>query len=142
MPSSVKTDVVGTSVIRPDALDKVCGGRGFTINTRLPRMLHAKMLRSVYPHARIRRMDTTAAEKLVGVKAVLTSVDVPAKPFSPIYIKEMQSPSVLHDVCVLDEIVRYTGQPIAAVTAISPEIAEAALELIEEPDKNILEIPS
>lgn len=131
MQNVEQTNVVGTSMIRPDAVDKVTGGRGYTVNMRLPGMLHAKMLRSVYPHARIVSIDTTEAEKLPGVKAVLTPNNVTSKPFSPIFIKEIESPTVLHDVRVLDEIVRYTGQPIAAVAATSLDIAEEALALID-----------
>ncbi len=131
MQNNSQTNVVGTSVIRPDALDKVTGGRGFAVNLRLPGMLHAKMLRSIYPHARIRNIDTSKAKKLAGVKMVLTPADVPSLPFSPIYIKEIHSASVLHDVRVLDKVVRYAGQPVAAVAATSPEIAETALELID-----------
>ena len=71
------TTVVGQSVIRPDADEKVRGGKGFPVNVSLPGMLHAKLLRSPYPHARILKIDTSEAEKLPGVEAVLVPKDVP-----------------------------------------------------------------
>ena len=61
-------DLIGQSVTRPDALDKVTGGRGYPVNISLPGMLHAKMLRSPYPHARGRRIDTSEAERLPGAR--------------------------------------------------------------------------
>jgi len=65
-------NVVGQKVLRTDAYDKVTGGKGFPVNVRLPGMFHGKLLRSPYPHARIRHIDTSKAERLPGVKAVLT----------------------------------------------------------------------
>ncbi len=56
------TSVVGKSVPRPDAYDKVTGGKGFPVNVKLPGMLHGKILRSDYPHAKILNIDTRAAE--------------------------------------------------------------------------------
>ncbi len=126
-----RLNVVGQSVDRPDAWDKVTGGRGYTVNIVLPGMLHGRMLRSPYPHARIKQVDVSRALGLAGVKAVLTHADVPSKGFSPIHIRAVDSPTVFQHVRVLDEIVRYTGQPVAAVAALRPEIAEAALQLID-----------
>lgn len=70
-------DLIGKSVTRPDAHDKVTGGRGYPVNVNLPGMLHGKLLRSPYSHARVRRIDTSEAERLPGVKAILTARDVP-----------------------------------------------------------------
>ena len=64
--------VIGKSVARPDAYDKVTGGRNYPVNFTLPGMLHAMLLRSPYPHAKIVSIDTAEAERLPGVKAVLT----------------------------------------------------------------------
>ena len=77
------TRVVGQSVPRPDAYDKVTGGKGYPVNVALRGMLHAKLLRSPYPHARVRNIDTSKAETYPGVKSVLTAKDVPQRPFSP-----------------------------------------------------------
>ncbi|MDT8321280.1 MAG: molybdopterin cofactor-binding domain-containing protein [Xanthomonadales bacterium] len=126
-----KTTVVGQSVIRPDALEKVLGGRGFPVNISLPGMLHAKLLRSPYPHARIVKIDASRAERLPGVKAVLLPADVPQVKFCPVYFVPTLASSMVQDMMVMSDTVRYAGQPVAAVAAINAEIAEQALELIE-----------
>ena len=127
-----KMNVVGQSVERPDAYDKVTGGKGYPINVRLPGMLHAKMLRSPYPHARIISIDASRAEKLPGVRAVLLPKDVPQVKFTPVFFVPVQAPSMVLDFEVMNgEIVRYVGQPVAAVAATTAEIAEAALDLID-----------
>lgn len=125
------TTVVGKSVTRPDAVEKVTGGRGFPVNVSLPGMLHGKLLRSPYPHARIRGIDTSAAERLPGVKAVLTPADVPQRPFCPVYFVPTLAKSMVQDLLVMSDRVRWAGQPVAAVAAVSAEVAEEALELIE-----------
>ncbi|MDR2837682.1 MAG: molybdopterin-dependent oxidoreductase [Azonexus sp.] len=127
-----RMDVVGHSVERPDAFDKVTGGKGYPVNVRLPGMLHAKMLRSPYPHARIVRIDASRAEQLPGVKAVLLPKDVPQIKFCPVFFVPAEAPSMVLDFDVMNgEIVRYVGQPVAAVAATTAAIAEAALELID-----------
>jgi xanthine dehydrogenase molybdenum-binding subunit len=123
-------DIIGKSALRPDARDKVTGGRGYPVNVSLPRMLHAKLLRSPYPHARITGIDTSEAEKLPGVKAVLTTKDVPQKPFNPVYFVPTDAHSVVRDMRILSDRVRFVGQPVAAVAATSEAIAEQALSLI------------
>ena len=77
--------LIGKSPVRPDAFDKVTGGKDFPVNIKVPRMLHGKLLRSPYPHARIISIDTSAAEKLPGVKAVLVPAEVPTRKFTPVY---------------------------------------------------------
>ncbi|HID65254.1 MAG TPA: aldehyde oxidase, partial [Anaerolineae bacterium] len=67
--------LIGKRMPRIDAPAKVTGEAKFTADLMLPRMLHAKVLRSPYPHARIVRIDTSKAEKLPGVKAVITGRD-------------------------------------------------------------------
>jgi xanthine dehydrogenase molybdenum-binding subunit len=124
-------NVVGKSVLRTDAHDKVTGGRGYTINVRLPGMLHGKLLRSPYPHARILRIDTSRAEKLPGVKAVLTTPDVPKIPYHPVYFAPSTAASMIRDMLILSDTVRFAGEPVAAVAATRAEIAEEALELIQ-----------
>jgi xanthine dehydrogenase molybdenum-binding subunit len=122
--------VVGTSALRPDALDKVTGGRGYPVNVQLPGMLHAKLLRSPYAHARVLSIDTSEAEKLPGVKAVITAKDVPTRPFQPVFFTPTEAESMIRDMLILSDRVRFAGQPIAAVAATSEAIAEQALELI------------
>jgi xanthine dehydrogenase molybdenum-binding subunit len=125
------TTVVGQSVLRPDAWEKVRGGKGFPVNVSLPGMLHGKLLRSPYAHARIVKIDASAAEALPGVKAVLLPKDVPQIKFCPVFFVPTLAPSMIQDMLVMGETVRYAGQPVAAVAATSWKVAERALELIE-----------
>ena len=69
--------VLGTSPIRQDGLDKVTGRAKFGADVQMAGLLHGKMLRSPHPHALIRSIDTSAAEALPGVKAVVTAQDLP-----------------------------------------------------------------
>jgi CO/xanthine dehydrogenase Mo-binding subunit len=69
--------VVGKRLPLKDAIEKVTGQAAFTGDIKLPGMLHAKILRSPYAHARVLRVDTSRAEKLTGVKAVLSKNNAP-----------------------------------------------------------------
>jgi carbon-monoxide dehydrogenase large subunit len=112
---------VGKSVERVDALEKVTGAAVFTADIKLPNMLHAKILRSPYPHARIVNVDTEKARGLTGVKVILTGKDVP-----------FTYGATLKDQPFLaTDKVRYAYEPVAAVAAIDEEIAEEAIELIK-----------
>ena len=71
--------VLGKSVKRKDALEKVKGEAKYIPDMQLPKMLHAKFLRSPHAHAKIKHIDTTQAEALPGVKCVLTHLNVPKK---------------------------------------------------------------
>src|SRR5437763_997854 len=123
------TTVVGTSVKRTDTLGKVTGQAVYAGDLILPGMLHAKIKRSTIAHARIARIDTSRALALPGVKAVLTHENVPRVLHygSP----HPRSASVTQDQYILDHKVRYWGEGVAAVAAISEEIAEEALDLID-----------
>ena len=123
------TSVVGTSVKRTDTLGKVTGQAMYAGDLILPGMLHGKIKRSTIAHARIRRIDASKALALPGVKAVLTHANVPRVLHygSP----HPRSASVTRDQYILDDKVRYWGEGVAAVAAISEEIAEEALDLIE-----------
>src|SRR5919201_6032543 len=68
--------VVGTRPIRHDGVDKVTGRAIYGADVRLPGLLHGRILRSPYAHARIKRVDTSKAEALPGVKAVATGKDI------------------------------------------------------------------
>src|SRR5688572_12667739 len=121
--------VIGTSVRRPDVPGKVTGAARYAGDLSLPGMLHAKIKRSNIAHADIRRIDTTKALAYPGVKAVLTHLNVPR-------VRHYGSPhprsaSLACDQYILDNKVRYWGEGVAAVAAISEEIAEEALDLIE-----------
>jgi xanthine dehydrogenase molybdenum-binding subunit len=125
------TFVVGTNVARPDAYDKVTGGRGYPVNAWMPQMLHGKLLRSPHAHARIRHIDTSRAEKLPGVRAVLTAAHVPNIKFHPVFASPSVAHSMILDMLILSDTVRFVGEPVAAVAASSVEIAEEALHLID-----------
>jgi xanthine dehydrogenase molybdenum-binding subunit len=111
--------VFGKSHIRKDAIEKAKGEAKFIRDIQLPRMIHAKFLRSPHAHARIVSIDTSKAEKMPGVKCVLTHRNVPK--VHPVRKFEY----------LLDEIVHFPGEEVAAVAALTPEIAEAALQFIE-----------
>jgi CO/xanthine dehydrogenase Mo-binding subunit len=68
--------MVGKRLPRPDAYDKATGAAQFTADIKLPGMLIGKVLRSPYPHARMLKVDTSRAEQLPGVEAVVTNKDV------------------------------------------------------------------
>ncbi|MGI6332844.1 MAG: xanthine dehydrogenase family protein molybdopterin-binding subunit [Zhaonellaceae bacterium] len=130
---SSEFNVVGKSVYRSDALEKVTGKATYTTDMKLPGMLYAKILRSTHPHARIISIDTTAAEKLPGVKAVLTYLNTPATKFNSTATHTQTIPpyEAVKDQRLFDSIVRYVGDEVAAVAAESEDIAMKALKLIK-----------
>lgn len=121
--------VVGKSVKRSDTLEKVTGTAVYAGDIILPGMLHGKIKRCDIAHARIKSIDTSKALALKGVKAVLTHENVPRVLHygSP----HPRSSSVTKDQYILDDRVRYWGEGVAAVAAVTEEIAEEALGLIE-----------
>lgn len=109
-----------------DSYDRVTGTVGFTEDYGFPGMLHAKILRSIYPHALIKRIDTKAAKQVPGVLAVLTGRDLVADPgLSPHYGIQIKDQTVL----AIDRV-RYIGDPVVAVAATSTAAAEEALQQI------------
>jgi 4-hydroxybenzoyl-CoA reductase subunit alpha len=114
--------IIGKPLAMADAVAKVTGVGKYADDLSIPGMLFAKILHSPYPHARIRAIDTSRAEALVGVKAVATGKDAP-NPYGILPIG--------HDerVFALDKA-RYIGDNVAAVAATSAEIAEQALDLL------------
>ena len=112
---------VGKSVVRRDALRKATGRAQYVAGMKLPGMLYGKLVRSTYAHARILRIDTTEAEKLPGVWAIVTGTSYPTGLWGS-QIKDQ--PTLPRDV------VRYVGEPLAAVAAEDEETAERACELI------------
>jgi xanthine dehydrogenase molybdenum-binding subunit len=111
--------VIGKSFPRKDALEKVNGEARFVSDIQLPRMLHAKFLRSPYAHAKIIKIDTSRAEAMAGVKCVLTHQNVPKV-----------HPGLRFEY-ILDETVHQAGDEVAGVAAVTKEIAEEALKLID-----------
>jgi CO/xanthine dehydrogenase Mo-binding subunit len=116
--------VVGRPVPRVDALEKVTGRARYVTDLTMPGMVHAKVLRSPYAHARVTRVDVTRARALPGVIAALAGADVTW--CDPYYGPAYRDRPVL----ALD-VARYEGEPVAAVAAVDEGTAEAALELID-----------
>jgi selenium-dependent xanthine dehydrogenase len=114
---------VGHPLPRPDARAKATGEAVFAADLYLEGMLHGKVLRSRYPHARVLRVDASKAKALPGVVAVLTAADVPGARNHGLLRNDW--PVLAYDK------VRYVGDAIALVAAETEQIAEAALELIE-----------
>jgi CO/xanthine dehydrogenase Mo-binding subunit len=119
-----KFDVVGTRPLRPDGVDKVTGKARFGADMSAPGMLHGLVLRSPHAHARIKRIDTSKAEALQGVKAVVTSADFPDLTGDDQGLKD-----VLVNVMAREKAL-YDGHTVAAVAAVSKAVAKQALKLI------------
>jgi len=118
---------IGRSVPVRDAAMKATGSLKYTGDIVLPGMLYAKVLFSPHPHAKIIRIDTSKAEELEGVEAVVCYKDSPDVRFNSNAEHKDDYPSEL----VFDQIVRYVGDKVAAVAATSLEIAETAVKLID-----------
>ncbi|MCC6197523.1 MAG: xanthine dehydrogenase family protein molybdopterin-binding subunit [Burkholderiales bacterium] len=112
---------VGTRTLRGDAIDKVTGTWSYGMDFALPGMLYAKVLRSPYPHARIVSVDTRRARALAGVRAAITGADLPY----------LFGSAVRDEPFLARGKVRYAGEPVAALAAISEEISREAIDLID-----------
>jgi CO/xanthine dehydrogenase Mo-binding subunit len=116
---------VGRRMDRLESVAKVTGTADYTHNVELPRMLHAKVVRSPHAHARILGIDTQAARAMPGVTHVVTAQDVIRRIPDPHY-----GPA-FHDQPILAiEKVRHVGEPVAVVLAGDPHTAEAAAGLV------------
>ena len=115
---------IGHNVPRVDARSKVTGEAIFTGDLKLSGLLHGKVLRSPYPHALIRRINTDRAASLPGVVSVLTSTDL--EDIDPYYGHSIKDRPLL----AIDRV-RFVGEPLAAVAAEDELTAEQALSLIE-----------
>ena len=123
---------VGTRPVRPDGVPKVTGAAKFGADYHLPGMLYARVLRSPHAHARIRSIDTSCAEALPGVKAVMTGSDLPDHPFAYVGPDRLAVNfwHVTRNIMAREKVL-YEGHAVAAVAAISMSIANRALALIE-----------
>ena len=122
MASEKSPDLIGKSVPRLDAREKVTGAAQYADDLQFgPGMLYARIKRSPHPHAVIKSIDTSQAEALPGVKTVVTGQDFPG--YIGLYLSDR------HIFC--RDRVRYVGDPVAGVAAVSEEIAERAVALIE-----------
>ncbi len=122
-----KYTVINTPVHNIDGIAKITGRAEYAFDIQLPQMLHGKILRSSYPHAKILNINTKKAERLSGVKAVVTGKDtLGVKQGIWRRFKELCDEEIL-----ARSKVRYIGEPIAAVAAVDEDTAEEALDLIE-----------
>jgi len=132
-PQQSSLEVVGKRLPRVDAGERVTGAAIYPADLTLPGMVHAKMLRSPFAHARIRHIDTSRAEALAGVLAVVTAADFPELPVGA----TIPMGETGYDMWMVAQVnlarhkAWWVGQPIAAVAAVDVHIAEAALTLIE-----------
>ena len=117
-------DVVGQPTPKKDGALKALGHAEYADDISMPGMLHGKLLRNPHPHARIVRIDTSRAEMLPGVRAVITGKEFPG-------IKYGNLPQTRDYLPLAIDTVRYIGEEVAAVAAIDEDTAEEALDLIE-----------
>jgi xanthine dehydrogenase YagR molybdenum-binding subunit len=116
---NVRFTVVGKPQARVDGVERVTGRATFTHDVQLPGMLYGKILRCPHPHARLKRFDASRAEKLPGVRLVLSAQNAPEIPWQRGLTK------------IFDTTFRYAGDEVACVIADDEEICEDALALIE-----------
>lgn len=114
--------VLGRPTARIDAVQRVTGAATYTGDVRLPGMLHARVLRSPHPHARIRRITTTRAAALPGVKAIITHENCRVA---------WSSGDSRNTRYLFNNPVRFVGDPVAAVAAVNAHVAAEALAMIE-----------
>ncbi|MER9400310.1 xanthine dehydrogenase family protein molybdopterin-binding subunit [Mesorhizobium sp. M0615] len=123
--SGRKFSSVGTRPIRPDGVDKVTGRARYGADFNMAGQLVGRILRSPHAHARILKIDTSKAEKLAGVKAVITAADLPDL---------TDGDAAMYDVldnCMARGKALYDGHAVAAVAAVDARTARQALKLIE-----------
>lgn len=109
---------VGKGIPRVDGFEKCTGKAKYTYDIHLPGMLYGKILRCPHPHARLIRLDTSKAQRLSGVKAILSQENAPPIPW-------------YNDSFLFDRTLRCVGEEVAAVAAVDEYIARDALDMIE-----------
>ncbi len=130
--STQQYTIVGTRPIRHDGADKVTGRAQYGADFQMAGLLYGYVLRSPHAHARIRRIDTSKAEKLPGVKAVVTAADFPQGPDRIVDLGEGDTPlSHARGNVLASGKALYKGHAVAAVAAASLHLAEEAAGLIE-----------
>ena len=114
---------IGEAIPRRDGIAKVTGAARFTVDIDLPGLAHARILRSPYPHARIRSVDVEAARAHPGVIAVVSAADL--DDVHLIYGHAVAD----HPLIAVDKV-RFAGEPVVGVVADDPATAEEALRLV------------
>ncbi|MBU4009757.1 MAG: molybdopterin-dependent oxidoreductase, partial [Proteobacteria bacterium] len=123
-----KYSVIGKRLPRVDGIIKAKGEAQYTADISLPGLLYGKILRSPYPHARIVSIDTSKAEKVSGVKAIITGRDIPDIKYG---FMMAAIPGSGDQYFLAKDKVNYIGDEVAAVAAITEDVAWEALGLIE-----------
>lgn len=115
------TTIVGKSVRRYDGLQHVTGQTIYIDDLSLPGMLYSQALLSPHPNAKIINIDTSKAERVAGVAAVITHKDVPTNRYG----------AIPDEPVLADDFVRYVGQPVAAVAAVDEDTVHEAVQQIK-----------
>jgi xanthine dehydrogenase molybdenum-binding subunit len=119
---------VGKSLQRIDGIDKVTGSAKYAPDIKLENMLHAKLLRSPHAHARVTHIDTSAADRLPGVRALAAIPDVPRVIE---YWFSLRTEEKKKQMFLRDNVVRFIGDPVLAVATDDQATAEKALSLVD-----------
>ncbi len=114
--------MIGRSILAHDGLEKVTGKTAYATEVKLPGMLYGKLKRSTIPHGRILRINSEKAQRLPGVKAIVTAEDALKVRFG-FFVKDR--------TLFCQDAVRYVGEAVAGVAATEERIAQEAAELIE-----------
>jgi xanthine dehydrogenase YagR molybdenum-binding subunit len=127
LPPNAELAHIGKSVPRSNAADKVTGATRFTADVALPRMLYARLLRAPLPHARLRAIDLSAAERQPGVRATHMILGPAGGGTTSVSAEEDVSATRR----IEEPVALYAGMAVAAVAAVSPEAAEEGVRLIK-----------
>ena len=126
-------NIIGTSLPKVDAPERVTGKATYGADLNLPGMLWAKLVRSPHAHARIKKIDTRKASAVPGVKAIITAKDLPSLPkgaTAPLVGEVSIDMSAIREIVMASDKARYHGQVVAAVAATDPFIAAEAADLV------------
>ncbi|WP_054690707.1 hypothetical protein [Desulfosarcina cetonica] len=124
-------NVVGQRLIPKENLDKATGRAEYCTTVSLPGMLVGKILRSPHAHAKVLSVNTSEAKKIPGVKAVVTGTDFPRVFYSNNVMTYQCAEGEPQDMILFGDVVRYVGEPVAAVAAVNEEVARMALAAID-----------
>src|SRR6185436_9805107 len=128
MPDMADNKLIGQNYTTPDLIAKVTGAAKYAEDYRVEGMLFAKLLVSPMPHARVKRLDTTAAMAMPGVKASLTADDMPGAATGATLGEGVQATAQAERGLTNDPL--YQGAPILAIAATSEREAAEAIEAI------------
>jgi aerobic carbon-monoxide dehydrogenase large subunit len=130
-PMKKKTKYLGASVQRLEDPPLVQGQGRFAADVSFPHQLHMRIVRSPYAHAKILNIDTTAARAATGVYAVWTFADIADLPPIDVRLTKIEGLDPYRQPVLARDRVRYVGEPVAAIFATDPYLAEDAAELVQ-----------